>query len=215
LNIYIKINGYVKSKKICQRINRRAKKELEQGYLHGEGSLFRKHGQATLLNNQGFSVQELMKIFDCRKNTIYDWFNNWEEKGIEGLKLQAGRGRKATFDTNNIQEVELVKLKINENRKKLSLAKAEIESNLGKKMCEETLRRFLKVLTTVGVDSVRASKTSKTQKKLQRKNQIKGLRKLSTEEMEKVSGGDTCPCVQNAVDFGQELCSMHQLANLS
>jgi hypothetical protein len=47
------------------------------------------------------------------------------------------------------------------------------------------------------------------------KNQIKGLRKLSTEEMEKVSGADTCPCVQNAVDFGQELCSMHQLANLS
>jgi transposase len=158
-----------KVKRYVKELTEEQKKELEQGYLHGEGSLFRKHCQAILLNNQGFSVQELMKIFDCRKNTIYDWFNNWEEKGIEGLKLQAGRGRKAMFDTNNIQEVELVKLKINENRKKLSLAKAEIESNLGKKMCEETLRRFLKALTIAGVDSERVSKISKIRKTLQKR----------------------------------------------
>lgn len=158
-----------KVKRYIKELTEEQKKELEQGYLHGEGSLFRKHCQAILLSNQGLSVQELMKIFDCRKNTIYDWMDNWQQKGIEGLKLRAGRGRKAMFDGNNITEVELVKSKISENRKKLSLAKAEIEQNLGKQMCEATLRRFLKVLTTVGVDSERASKVNKTPKSLKKR----------------------------------------------
>ncbi len=84
--------------------------------------------------------------------------NNWQQKGLEGLKLRAGRGRKAMFDSNNTNEVELVKSKISENRKKLSLAKAEIEQNLGKQMYEATLRRFFKskgclALVIAGVDS--------------------------------------------------------------
>lgn len=163
-----------KVKRYIKELTEEEKKELEQGYLHGEGSLFRKHCQAILLSNQGFSVQELMKIFDCRKNTIYDWFNNWESEGVAGLKLQIGRGRKSVFDSQNLNEIELIKSKIDENRKKLSLAKAEIEQSLGKKMCEETLRRFLKGkgcphLTIVGVDSERASKTSKTRKRLRKR----------------------------------------------
>jgi transposase len=158
-----------KVKRYIKELTEEQKKELEQGYLHGEGSLFRKHCQAILLSNQGFSVQELMAIFDCRKNTIYDWMDNWQKKGIEGLKLQAGRGRKATFDSNNTTEVELVKSKISENRRKLALAKAEIEQNLGKKMCEATLRRFLKNLTLVGVDSERASRISKTRRMLKKR----------------------------------------------
>jgi transposase-like protein len=81
-----------KVKRYIKELTEEQKKELEQGYLHGESSLFRKHCQSILLSNQGFSVQELMKIFDCRKNTIYDWTDNWQQKGIEGLKLRVGRG---------------------------------------------------------------------------------------------------------------------------
>jgi transposase len=145
------------------------KKALEQGYLHGSSSLFRKHCQAILLSNQGLSVQELMKIFNCRKNTIYDWMNNWEQKGIEGLKVRAGRGRKAILDCHNTEEVALVQSKISENRKKLSLAKAEIEKSLGKTMCSETLRRFLKSLVMVGVDGEKVSGRSRTRRSLQKR----------------------------------------------
>lgn len=148
------------------KLSEEQQKELEQGYLHGEGSLFRKHCQAILLSHQGHSVQELMKIFNCRKNTLYDWFNNWIVNGIEGLKLQSGRGRKAIFSDSN---TELVKSKIAENRRKLALAKAEIEQSIGKTMCEETLRRFLKKMVIVGVDSVRASKASKTRRYIKRR----------------------------------------------
>lgn len=152
-----------KEKRYIKNLTESQIEELELGYKYGENNLFRSHCQAIILSSQGHSVQELMKIFQCRKNTIYDWFNNYESQGIQGLRIKKGRGRKAKLQEENTA---LVKEKIEENRQKLALAKAEIEKELNKKLSQSTLKRFLKNLTLVGVDSEKASKTSKTQKKL-------------------------------------------------
>jgi uncharacterized protein YaaW (UPF0174 family) len=58
---------------------------------------------------------------------------------------------------------------VEENRRKLSLAKAEIEKELNKELSQSTLKRFLKSLVTVDVDSVKASKTNKIRKNLQKR----------------------------------------------
>lgn len=139
--------------------------ELEDGYKYGENNLFRMHCQAILLSYRGYTVQALMQLFDCRKNTIYDWFNRYEQQGIEGLRIKPGRGRKPKLQDADRAVVEA---KIQEHPRKLSLAKAAIEKQLGKSLSCMTLRRFLKKLTTHGVAFVAASKTGKTPRRWQK-----------------------------------------------
>jgi hypothetical protein len=67
-----KIKRYIKNLTVSQL------EELESGYKYGENNLFRSHCQAIILSNQGYSVPELMEIFQCRKNTLYNWFNSYE-----------------------------------------------------------------------------------------------------------------------------------------
>ena len=143
-------------------------KELIRGYRHGKNANERMQCQAIMLSAEGKSVQDLMSILGVRKNTLYDWFNAWESKGIEGLGIKPGRGRKPKLAlTPAIKD--LVESKVAQNRQKLALAKADIEQDLGINMHPETLRRFLKSLVIAGVDSVKASKPSKTSKSMKTK----------------------------------------------
>jgi transposase len=139
--------------------------ELESGYKYGANNVFRAHCQAILLSHQGYTVQELMQIFDCRKNTIYDWFNRYQSDGIAGLQIKQGRGRKPKLTAD---DKAIVEEQVQQNRRKLSLAKAAIEKELGKELSRSTLTRFLKSMVTVGADSVKASKTGKTPRRWKR-----------------------------------------------
>lgn len=145
------------------------REELEEGYRHGKNANVRMHCHAILLSSEGKSVPELMTIFGVRKNTVYDWFNNWEKDGIKGLEIKPGRGRKSKIPSESKVVKDLIKSEIAKNRKKLSLVKAEIERELGIHLHDQTLRRFLKSLTTVGVDFVNASTNSKTKNTTKKK----------------------------------------------
>lgn len=83
-----------KVRRFIRELSQEQLAELESGYKYGENNVFRSHCQAILLSHQGYTVQELMQIFNCRKNTIYDWFNRYESQGIAGLRIKPGRGRK-------------------------------------------------------------------------------------------------------------------------
>ena len=156
-----------KAKRYIKGLSEAQISDLERGYRHGENNVFRSHCQAILLSSRGRSVQELMEIFQCRKNTIYDWFNNYEREGIEGLKIRKGRGRKARLQG---EDGPLVMAKVEENRRKLSLARAEIERELGKGVSRSTLRRFLKSMAMAGAGSAKASRTGRTKRRSGKRN---------------------------------------------
>jgi len=66
-------------------------------------------------------------------------------------RCQTGRGRKPILDSE--EDLEAVKKAIENNRKKLSLAKAELEEALNKRFSNDTLKRYIKN----SVDAINAS----------------------------------------------------------
>jgi transposase len=82
-----------------------------------------------------------MSIFQVSRNTIYNWFNNWEIFQLVGLYDRHGRGRKKLF---NEAEEKQIKKWVEENPKNLKKVKIKIEKDLGKKTSKKTITRIIK-----------------------------------------------------------------------
>jgi transposase len=74
--------------------------------------------------------------------SVNDWMVRFAEQGVDGLKVARGRGRKGILQKDT--DLEVVRRAVQNSRQRISLAKAELEEELGKKFSQLTLRRFLK-----------------------------------------------------------------------
>ncbi len=45
----------------------------------------RNRAKSILLSYQGYNISQIMLIFNVSRNTVYNWFNNWEADGLNGL----------------------------------------------------------------------------------------------------------------------------------
>jgi transposase len=78
--------------------------------------------------------------------SVHNWVNRYKKDGIVGLKTKAGQGRKPILEAEHLS---IVRAAVQQERQRLSQARQIIENNLDKKMSNETLTRFLKVITAV------------------------------------------------------------------
>jgi transposase len=85
-------------------------------------------------------------------------FNNWQQKGLVGLMRSSGQGRKATLSKVNEGQLKAI---VSEHRQSARKATAQLEKELSVKVHPETLRRFLKSISTLSVACVKASKANK------------------------------------------------------
>lgn len=81
---------------------------------------------------------------------VNHWVKRYQNEGIAGLKTKPGRGRKAILDSQ--ADLERVRAAVQANRQRLSLAQAQLQSQLGKEFSTITLntitlKRFLKNIT--------------------------------------------------------------------
>ena len=118
---------------------------LEHGYRHGKTHSFRQHCQMVLLKAQGRKSQEIATLLGCHQNSVNDWLHRYLAEGIQGLQIKPGRGRKTIL--SETKDAERVRQAVNQHRQRIGLAKAELESSLGKPFSQRTLVRFLKNLT--------------------------------------------------------------------
>jgi hypothetical protein len=65
-------------------------KSLENGHRHGKHFLFRDRCQSLILSHQGYRISQLTELFKVHRVTIYEWFNLWEQGGIEALHKKPG-----------------------------------------------------------------------------------------------------------------------------
>ena len=56
-------------------------------------------------------VSEISSLYGKHEETVRSWMDNWESKGIAGLFISKGRGRKPALSTEPEAAVELVKKK--------------------------------------------------------------------------------------------------------
>lgn len=59
-----------------------------------------------------------------------DWLKRYQQQGLTGLQIKAGRGRKAILQKDT--DLEAVHRAVQGSRQRISLAKAELERELGK-----------------------------------------------------------------------------------
>lgn len=121
---------------------------LEGGFKSGKVHHYRMRCQCILLSYRGKSVNELSEHFGKSIVTIYSWFNRWESQGIQGLKIQEGRGRKRKLDFDNSDHVKQVKQSLKIENRNLKQLQNDLESKLGIEISKSSLRRFLKRLVT-------------------------------------------------------------------
>lgn len=115
---------------------------LEKGARDGKSFAYRKRCQMILLKAGGRTSKEVAKELGGCEVVVNNWLKRYQEHGMEGLVMRAGRGRPSILQTES--DLEVVRLCVQKHRQKVSLAKAELEETLGKEFGILTLKRFLK-----------------------------------------------------------------------
>ena len=115
---------------------------LEKGYRAGESHAFRLRCRMVLLKSERRTSAEIADILGCCEMAVNNWLKRFESEGIEGLRTRPGRGRRAILDDE--KDVARVKRAVGRCRQRLSLAKAELEAELGKAFSQKTLERYIK-----------------------------------------------------------------------
>lgn len=119
------------------------KEALSNGYKTGANHVFRMRCHIILMKSEGFFSREISAIPGYPPELcVNKWLTRYEKLGIEGLKTQPGRGRKNILDP--LSDGEIVRAIVQEERQRLTHAKALIEEKLNKKINLQTLYRFLK-----------------------------------------------------------------------
>jgi transposase len=101
----------------------------------------RKRALCIQLSYEGWEIKELIKILKVTRNTIYNWFNDWENYQLIGLYNRKGKGRKCKL---NDQEKEIVKQWVKESPKKLEKVKEKIKKEWRIEISKETIKRIIK-----------------------------------------------------------------------
>src|ERR1051326_1225874 len=103
---------------------------LERGYRTGSSHAFRLRCQMILLKSERRTAAEIADLLGCCEVVVNNWLKRYESEGIEGLRTSPGRGRKPVLDAE--KDLPRVKAAVAANRQRVSLAKAELEAELGK-----------------------------------------------------------------------------------
>lgn len=136
--------------KFIEKLTEEQKSSLQKGYSHGKSPLFRRKCHCILQSNAGKTSDELTSFFQVNKRSVLKWFILWEKKGIEGLKLKTGRGRKLKLKPDNAEHVKVVKTLIKNENQNLTKVRAQVADQLGIELSKKTLKRFLKNLNIDG-----------------------------------------------------------------
>jgi transposase len=115
---------------------------LEKAWRHGKSHAFRQRCQMILQKAERRSSRDVAEQVGCCEPVVNTWLRRYQEHGLDGLRTRQGRGRKAILR----QETDLaaVRLAVQNSRQRVSLARAELERELGKEFSTLTLKRFLK-----------------------------------------------------------------------
>jgi transposase len=101
----------------------------------------RQRAQAILLSHRRYAIDAISAILQYHRVTVSRWIDQWQERGLDGLLENEGRGRKKALSEAEEERV-LEWLKDDDRSTQGRLAK--IEKVFGKTISPATLRRLFK-----------------------------------------------------------------------
>ena len=99
--------------------------------------------QSVKLNAKGYSIPQISGLLDVHYNSVYIWITQYEKEGVAGLKDHPISGRPPILTEADKQLVEKL---IRETPQQPKVVLAKVESELGKSISRDTLKRTLKSL---------------------------------------------------------------------
>jgi transposase len=141
-NVKIFYVPLMKSKnKFASELSERQMGELK-ALMNSDGNArTRKRAQAILLSSRGYTIDEISAITECHRVTISRWIDQWQERGLDGLLENEGRGRKKTLtEAEETQVLEWLK----EEGRSVTRLLGKVEQSFGKKLSAATLKRLFK-----------------------------------------------------------------------
>ena len=123
---------------------------LEEGHKNGKKYQFRNRCHCLLLSHQGYEISQLSEIFQVSRLSIYKWFNVWEQAGIAGLMNRPGQGRKPKLSLDNSEHVEATEKLVEDNYHDVERIRIELEERFDLSLSPDTVKRYLKKITSDG-----------------------------------------------------------------
>lgn len=114
---------------------------LRRIYRQSKQAQVRQRTHCILLSNGGFTIAQLMKIFQVSRKTIYNWFTAWEERSLVGLYDRPGRGRKPIFTAEQREQIHRW---AQETPKNLNQVLNKIKKTWKLTVSKDTVKRILK-----------------------------------------------------------------------
>lgn len=116
---------------------------LQRLYRQSRHHQVRQRAHCILLSSQNYSITQLLDIFGVSRKTLYNWFNNWEVQGVTGLYNRPGRGRKNTF---NPEQVEQIRVWVQQQPRQLKQIVQKVQEEWDISISTKTIKRVLKAV---------------------------------------------------------------------
>ena len=114
---------------------------LQKIYQKSKHHNVRQRAHCILLSSQGYTTNDLTRIFNVDRITVYHWFNNWESRRFAGLYDRKGKGRHSIF---NQEQKEQIREGIKLYPKNLNKVIALIQQTFDLEASKSTMKRILK-----------------------------------------------------------------------
>jgi len=115
---------------------------LERAWRHGKSHALRQRCRMVLLKAERRTSKDVAEQVGCCEVVVNTWLARYRAQGLAGLQTRQGQGRRPIL--NREADLEAVRRAVQQNRQRVSLARAELTEELGKGFSDLTLRRFLK-----------------------------------------------------------------------
>lgn len=79
--------------KTISRLTREEKKELKLLMRESDIARIRTRAHAIILSSNGYSIEEISKIYEVDRDTVSSWLNRWEKQSFNGLYDAEKSGR--------------------------------------------------------------------------------------------------------------------------
>ena len=99
--------------------------------------------QSIKLNATGYSILQIIDLLGVHYKSAYNWISRYEKEGVAGLKDKPKSGRPPILTEKDKDRVEAF---IQETPQQPKVVLARVETELGKTISRDTLRRVLKGL---------------------------------------------------------------------
>ena len=113
---------------------------LQRLYRQSRHHQVRQRAHCILLSTQGYKIAQLIEIFGVSRKTLYNWFNSWEAQGVVGLYNRKGRGRKSTFNSDQIEQIRLL---TQQYPRQLKQVVQKVQEEWGISISTKTIKRVI------------------------------------------------------------------------